>query len=200
MNRLTYIGILTVLAFVFMGGLASASMYWDRGQDPDETVSRTTRQAEPRAATPRSERPALLPKMYDDNEVLQLDEDRQEAAVSRPPIQYRPPAVSPTPPASRRIVPPPAYPPRQPAATRGQSTQRRDTEQVRPQAVDSAPGQAPEKRTEPRAGQPGESETAPAGELEALEPPTTKKMPWGREETPEPKTNLKWGKPTQEER
>lgn len=198
MNRLTCIGILTVLAFVFMGGLTSASMYWDRGQDPDESVSATTRQAEPRAPTPQSEPPALLPKMYDDNKVLQIDEDRQEAAVSTPPIQYQPPAVSPTPPTSRRIVPAPASSPRPPAATRAQSTQRQDMEQVRPQAVDSTPGQAPEKRTETRAVQPGERETAPARELEAVEPPITKKMPWGREEKPEPKTNLQWGRPTQE--
>jgi hypothetical protein len=198
MIRLIRIGIFTGLGFVLVAGAAVASMYWNEGQDPNETVAPTSQRVAPRAAARRSEPPALLPKMYDDGEVLQIDEGKPQSDVSPPAVRYQPPIVNPAPVRSRRIVPPAASPPRQPAVTRARSTQTQDVEQMGPQQIDSTPGQAPEKRTETRSGQPNVSGSAPARELEAVEPPITKKMPWGKEEKAEGKTNLQWGLPSQE--
>lgn len=188
MNRLTHMMILAAISFVLIGGVAIASMYWDQSQDPDDAMAGTAQKARSLDPSP-STTPAKPVKMYDDNQVLDVDSFDEPVPARTPRIQPEPPAVQPAPAQRRRVPPSPA---RQSVAPRAQG---QDVERVRPQPVPSSPGKVEEKQ-EANTGEPAVIQrTGPTKELEAA-PPVTKRMPWGRTEMKlEPKTNLEWGRP-----
>lgn len=183
MNRLAYMGLFAVLAGALIAGAASAELYWDSTQDPEEAFV-DTRQ-EPQASPPaRSPSVSQTVKMYDDNQVLQIDEGDEERiqAPQRPEVVPPPASVAPP---ERRVVPPAAREPR----TIMPRSERKEVEQPKPQPVTGTPGPATPSATGPA--------VAPAQEAEA-EPPVTKRMPWGRVDVKQDtKPGLQWGKPNE---
>lgn len=184
MKRIVLEGLLIVLVFSLVG-MSHAGMYWEMTEEPEDNIPKTQMKAlSPATSGTASQKPTLV-KMYDDGEVLQIEDEPQDVPRPVPASSVESPALQP------RIGPrtsAPASTQRRPAVT---PSPRREMKQERPKQIQSAPGQ-------PVEGKPQESIVKPdaAGEGGSTEPPpVTKKMPWGKVDVKpaEPQPLLQWG-------